>query len=448
MRMGKYEMGRTLGEGHFGKVRLARHADTGRPFAIKILDRQRILAMKIHDQIKREIATLKLLKHPNVVRLYEVSASKTKIYMVLEYVNGGELFDKIALKGKLTEKEGRKLFQQLIDAVGYCHEKGVYHRDLKPENVLVDAKGNIKVSDFGLSALPQNQQKDGLLHTTCGSPNYIAPEVLLNKGYDGSISDVWSCGVILYVMLTGNLPFDDQNVVVLYQKILKGNAHIPKWLSQGAQDILRKILDPNPVTRIDVDGIRAHDWFKQGYAPAMPFSDDEEDISMDEDSLNITEVTYHNDIQDKIAINQINAFQLIGMSSCLDLSGFFEKEDVSERKIRFASNYSPAYLFEKIESIVRKMGFQVHKSNGKLKVIQDCKGLANSRGQESLLISAEVFEINEYLYVVELKKSSGDCSLYRKLCETLSEDLGTCKSQQFLKQDSIRQDIGRYNSSF
>ncbi|CAM0152318.1 unnamed protein product [Urochloa decumbens] len=410
MRMGKYEMGRTLGEGHFGKVRLARHADTGRAFAIKILDRQRILAMKIDEQIKREIATLKLLKHPNVVRLYEVSASKTKIYMVLEYVNGGELFDKIALKGKLTEKEGRKLFQQLMDAVGYCHEKGVYHRDLKPENVLVDAKGNIKVSDFGLSALPQNQQKDGLLHTTCGSPNYIAPEVLLNKGYDGSMADIWSCGVILYVMLTGNLPFDDQNVVVLYQKILKGNAHIPKWLSQGAQDMLRKILDPNPITRIDVDGIRAHDWFKQGYAPAVPFNDDE-DISRDEGSLNMT-------------------------------------EDASERKIRFASDHSPAYLFEKIESIVRKIGFQVHKSNGKLKVIQDCKGPANCRGQETLLISAEVFEINDSLYVVELKKSSGDCSLYRKLCETLSEDLGICKRQQFLKQDSIKQEIGRYNSSF
>ncbi|ONM59997.1 CBL-interacting serine/threonine-protein kinase 1 [Zea mays] len=264
-------------------------------------------------------------------------------------------------------------------------------------------------------------QKDGLLHTTCGSPNYIAPEVLLNKGYDGSVSDVWSCGVILYVMLTGSLPFDDQNMVVLYQKILKGNAHIPKWLSQGAQDLLRKILDPNPITRVDVDGIRAHDWFKQGYAPSAPFNDDEEDINVDEeDSLNMTE----NGIQDKIAINQINAFQLIGMSSCLDLSGFFEKEDASERKIRFASNYPPAYLFEKIESIVRKMGFQVHKSNGK------------------------VFEINESLYVVELKKSSGDCSLYRKLCETLSEDLGTCKSQQFLKQDSIRQEIGRHNSSF
>ncbi|KAL6841757.1 hypothetical protein ACP4OV_028269 [Aristida adscensionis] len=414
MRMGKYEMGRTLGEGHFGKVKLARHAETGRAFAIKILDRHRVLAMKVDEQIKREIATLKLLRHPNVVRLYEVSASKTKIYMVLEYVNGGELFDKIALKGKLSEKDGRKLFQQLMDAVSYCHEKGVYHRDLKPENVLVDAKGNIKVSDFGLSALPQHQRKDGLLHTTCGSPNYIAPEVLLNKGYDGAMSDIWSCGVILYVMLTGNLPFDDQNMVALYQKIMKGNAHIPKWLSQGAQDMLRKILDPNPITRIDADGIRAHEWFKQGYAPAVPFHDDE-DISMDVGSLNMTEMTHRNDTQDNIAINQINAFQLIGMSSCLDLSGFFEKEDVSERKIRFASNYSPVYLFEKIESIVTKLGFQIQKGNGKLKVIQDCKGPANPRGHESLLVSAEVFEINESLYVVELKRSSGDCSLYRQV---------------------------------
>ncbi|GJN10893.1 hypothetical protein PR202_ga29034 [Eleusine coracana subsp. coracana] len=408
MLMGKYEMGRTLGEGHFGKVKLARHSETGHPFAIKILDRHRILAMKIDEQIKREIATLKLLKHPNVVRLFEVSASKTNIYIVLEYVNGGELFDKIALKGKLSEKAGRKLFQQLMDAVSYCHEKGVYHRDLKPENVLVDAKGNIKVSDFGLSALPQNQWKeDGLLHTTCGSPNYIAPEVLLNRGYDGSMSDIWSCGVILYVMLTGNLPFDDENVVALYQK---GNAHIPKWLSPGAQDILQKILDPNPITRIDVDGIMAHDWFKQDYARAVPFHDD--DDNTDEGGINVTE---HNDAHDNIAINKMNAFQLIGMSSCLDLSGFFEKEDVSERKIRFASNYSPAYLFEKMECIVTEMGFQAHKGNGKLKVIQDCKGPATSRGCESLLISAEVFEINESLYVVELKRSSGDCSLYRQV---------------------------------
>jgi 5'-AMP-activated protein kinase catalytic alpha subunit len=211
--------------------------------------------------------------------------------MVLEYVNGGELFEKIALKRKLSEKEGRKLFQQLMDAVSYCHEKGVYHRDLKPENVLVDAKGNIKLSDFGLSAFTQHQRKDGLLHTTCGSPNYIAPEVLLNRGYDGSMSDIWSCGVILYVMLTGNLPFDDDNMVVLYQKILKGTVHIPKWLSPGAQDILRKILDPNPITRLGIDGIRAHDWFNQSYTPAVPF-DDDDDNYIGDDSPQMTKVAY------------------------------------------------------------------------------------------------------------------------------------------------------------
>nr|CAD1816838.1 unnamed protein product [Ananas comosus var. bracteatus] len=160
-----------------------------------------------------------------------VLASKTRIFLVLEHVTGGELFDKIESKGRISEHEGRKLFQQLIDAVSYCHDRGVYHRDLKPENVLLDAKGNIKISDFGLSALPQQFGVDGLLHTTCGSPNYVAPEVLANRGYDGAKSDLWSCGVILYVILTGCLPFDDQNLTLLYHKISKSEVHIPKWLS-------------------------------------------------------------------------------------------------------------------------------------------------------------------------------------------------------------------------
>jgi len=273
---GKYEIGRTLGEGNFGKVKYARDVATGEPFAIKILDRKKILSLKFDDQIKREIGTLKLLKHPNVVRLHEVSASKTKIYMVLEYINGGELFDRIDMKGKLIEDEARRLFQQLIDGVSYCHEKGVYHRDLKPENVLIDTKGIIKISDFGLSALPQHLGNDGLLHTTCGSPNYIAPEVLTNRGYDGSMSDIWSCGVILYMMLVGNLPFEDRNIVVLYQKIIKGEAKIPKWLSVGAQILLKRILDPNPKTRIDMAGIKSNDWFNKDYIPAVPYEEEEE----------------------------------------------------------------------------------------------------------------------------------------------------------------------------
>ncbi|KAH9766565.1 CBL-interacting serine/threonine-protein kinase 1 [Citrus sinensis] len=408
MRLGRYELGRTLGEGNFGKVKFAQDLDSGLPFAVKILEKNRIIHLKITDQIKREIATLKLLKHPNVVRLHEVLASKSKIYMVLEYVTGGELFDKIlssglvvqASKGRLQEAEGRKLFQQLIDGVSYCHNKGVFHRDLKD---------------------------DGLLHTTCGSPNYVAPEVLANRGYDGATSDIWSCGVILYVILTGYLPFDDRNLAVLYQKIFRGDFKLPKWLSPGAQNLLRKILEPNPVKRITIAGIKADEWFEQDYTPANP-DDDEEDIFVDNEAFSMHEVPSDGD-RTPGSPPLINAFQLIGMSSCLDLSGFFEKEDVSERKIRFTSNHSAKDLLERIEDIVTEMGFRVQKKNGKLKATQEHKP---QKSLGSLSVAAEVFEISPSLYVVELRKSYGDPTVYRQLCNKLSSDLGLPPSQELL----------------
>ncbi|XP_031497832.1 CBL-interacting protein kinase 1 [Nymphaea colorata] len=429
MRLGKYEIGRTLGEGNFGKVKYATNVETGKGFAVKILEREKILQLKITEQIKREIRTLKLLKHPNVVRLYEVLASKTKIYMVLEYVKGGELFDKIAMNGRLKEREGLMLFQQLVDGVSYCHDKGVFHRDLKPENVLVDARGNIKISDFGLSALPQHLRDDGLLHTTCGSPNYVAPEVLANRGYDGATADIWSCGVILYVILTGCLPFDDRNLAVLYQKIFKGDVMIPKWLSPGAQHMMRRILDPNPKTRITAAEIKEDKWFKQGYSPAAPEEDDDDGLLDMHDLDEAFSFSEAEQVRDGKAPAFINAFQLIGMSSSLDLSGFFEKEDASERKIRFTSNYSAKELLEKIEDIVTQMGFHVLNKNGKLKVVQSRKDL---KGPGSLCIMTEVFELNPSLYVVELRKSSGDIALYRQLCTKLANDLGVSRSQPLL----------------
>ncbi|PHT48719.1 CBL-interacting protein kinase 17 [Capsicum baccatum] len=430
MRLGKYEVGKTLGEGNFGKVKYAKHVDSGKSFAIKILDKSRILDLRSTDQIKREIGTLKLLKHPNVVRLYEVLASKSKIYMVLEYVNGGELFDRIVSKGKLSEAQGRKLFQQLVDGVCYCHDKGVSHRDLKLENVLIDSKGNTKITDFGLSALPQHFRDDGLLHTTCGSPNYVAPEILSNRGYDGATSDTWSCGVILYVILTGYLPFDDRNLAVLYQKILKGDVHIPKWLSAGAKNLIKRILDPNPHTRITMAQIKEDGWFKQDYIPVNP---DEEDLESDDHASTDDQVFTMQetplDAQRDPESHLINAFQLIGMSSCLDLSGFFEKEDVSERKIRFTSSLSPKQLLERIENMVTQMGFHVQKRHGRLKVMQEQKG---HKSATSLLVVAEVFEISPSLYVVELQKSSGDSTVYRQLCNRLSNDLGVHRSEELL----------------
>ncbi|XP_011071316.1 CBL-interacting serine/threonine-protein kinase 1-like [Sesamum indicum] len=430
MRLGKYELGRILGEGNFGKVKYARNLESGQPFAIKILEKNRILDLKITDQIKREIGTLKLLKHPNVVRLYEVLASKAKIYMVLEYVNGGELFERIASKGKFTEAKGRKLFQQLIDGVSYCHNKGVFHRDLKLENVLIDASGSIKITDFGLSALPQHLRDDGLLHTTCGSPNYVAPEILSNKGYDGASSDTWSCGVILYVILTGYLPFDDRNLAVLYQKIFKGEAQIPKWLSPGAKNLIKRILDPNPHTRITLGEIKENDWFKQDYTPLDPMEEEEEENVCIDDEVSSINDTPSDAEKDPDSHTLINAFQLIGMSSCLDLSGFFEKEDVSERKIRFTSHHSPKELLERIENTVIQMGFHVQKKNGKLKVVQERKG---QKAPGCLSVAAEVFEISPSLYVVELQKAYGDPLVYRQLCNKLSNELGVSRSEEQLE---------------
>ncbi|XP_020090729.1 CBL-interacting protein kinase 8 isoform X3 [Ananas comosus] len=183
---------------------------------MKVLDRSTIIKHKMVDQIKREISIMKLVRHPHVVRLHEVLASRTKIYIILEFITGGELFDKIVHRGKLSEADSRRYFQQLIDGVDFCHTKGVYHRDLKPENLLLDSQGNLKISDFGLSALPD--QGVSLLRTTCGTPNYVAPEVLSHKGYNGAIADIWSCGVILYVLLAGYLPFDEVDLTTLYSK--------------------------------------------------------------------------------------------------------------------------------------------------------------------------------------------------------------------------------------
>ncbi|KAL8253129.1 hypothetical protein R6Q59_036823 [Mikania micrantha] len=201
--MERYELGRLLGQGTFAKVYYGRNTRTGQGVAIKVIDKEKVLRVGLTNQIKREISIMRLVKHPNILELYEVMATKTKIYFALEYAKGGELFDKVS-KGRLKEQIARKYFQQLINAVDFCHSRGVYHRDLKPENLLLDENDNLKVSDFGLSALAESKHQDGLLHTTCGTPAYVAPEVINRKGYEGDKADIWSCGVILYVLLTGS----------------------------------------------------------------------------------------------------------------------------------------------------------------------------------------------------------------------------------------------------
>ncbi|XP_060174638.1 SNF1-related protein kinase catalytic subunit alpha KIN10-like isoform X2 [Lycium barbarum] len=254
-----YRLGKTLGHGSFGKVKIAEHLLTGHKVAIKILNRRKMKTLDMEEKLRREIKIGSLFVHPHVIRLYEVIETPSDIYVVMEYVKSGELFDYIVQKGRLQEDEARHLFQQIIAGVEYCHRNRVVHRDLKPENLLLDARGNVKIADFGLS----NIMRDGhFLKTGCGSPNYAAPEVVSQKFYAGPEVDVWSCGVILYALLCGRLPFDDENIPNLFKKIMGGLYTLPTHLSPLARDLIPRMLIVDPMKRISIPDIRQHQWFK------------------------------------------------------------------------------------------------------------------------------------------------------------------------------------------
>lgn len=414
-RVGKYELGRTLGEGTFAKVKFARNTETNKNFAIKIINKEKILKHKMLQQIKREISTMKLIKHPNVVQLHEVMASKTNIYIVLEFVTGGELFDKIFHRGKLKEDDARRYFQQLINAVDYCHSRRVYHRDLKPENLLLDAQGNLKVSDFGLSALPQQLRADGLLHTTCGTPNYVSPEVLNDKGYSGATADLWSCGVILYVLMAGYLPFDEQNLNTLYKKIHKADFTCPAWFSSGARKLILRILDPKPETRITIPEILQNDWFKRGYKPAQ-FTEDE-DINLEDVDAVFNDQTEHLVKEEKETKPvAMNAFELISMSQGLNLSNLFEKQKgLVKRETRFTSKHPAKEIVLKIEQTAKPLGFIVQKKNYKMKLQGEISGRKGC-----LSVATEVFEVAPSLFMVEVRKAGGDTLEFHKFYSNLS----------------------------
>lgn len=237
---------------------VATHSLTGHRVAMKIINRRKISSMDMGARVKREIQYLKLLRHPHIIKLYEVITTPGDIVMVIEYAPR-ELFQYIVDRGRMPEAEARRFFQQIIAAIEYCHRHKIVHRDLKPENLLLDDQDNVKIGDFGLS----NIMTDGdFLKTSCGSPNYAAPEVISGKLYAGPEIDIWSCGVILYVMLCGRLPFDDEYIPTLFKKINSGIYSLPAYLSPDAASLLSSMLVVDPVKRITVAEIRQLPWFQ------------------------------------------------------------------------------------------------------------------------------------------------------------------------------------------
>ncbi|XP_033115584.1 maternal embryonic leucine zipper kinase-like isoform X2 [Anneissia japonica] len=258
----RYHLKETVGSGGFAKVKLATHILTGEKVAIKIMDKRQL--GDDLPRVKTEIKALQELVHQHICTLYEVVETEKKIFMVMEYCPGGELFDYIVAKDRLREEEARAFFRQIVSAVAFIHFNGYAHRDLKPENLLLDEEQSLKLIDFGLAAKP----KGGMSHhltTCCGSPAYAAPELISGKQYLGAEADVWSMGVLLYALLCGFLPFDDENVAHLYRKIQKGDYDEPEWLSDGCKEILKRMLQVNPKRRISITQLIEHPWVTKSF---------------------------------------------------------------------------------------------------------------------------------------------------------------------------------------
>ncbi|CAN0853470.1 CBL-interacting serine/threonine-protein kinase 20 [Linum grandiflorum] len=358
------------------------------------------------EQIKRKISVTRLVRHPNVVHLFEVMASrskiyfvievmasKSKIYFIMELARGGELFNRIiaARGGRLKEETARKYFQQLIAAVEFCHSRGVYHRDLKPENLLLDEQGNLKVSDFGLSAI-RDDDPTRLLHTTCGTPAYVAPEVV------------------------------DLNLMELYRKIARGKFKCPNWINPDARKLVTRILDPSPARRITIAGIMSNSWFLKGFkkieTPRSPQGNERRDLLRDVEAA--FEDGNKNDDEESTDLLRpafYNAFDIISLSRGFDLSGLLDGGGrIRERESRFTTRRTAEEIVNKFEEIAVNGGFEARRENGGGTTAVKLEGREEGR-KGQLVIDAEIFEVTPAFHVVEVKKVAGDTLEYVEFCD-------------------------------
>eukprot|EP01102_Stenamoeba_stenopodia_P007388 TRINITY_DN206_c0_g8_i1.p1 TRINITY_DN206_c0_g8~~TRINITY_DN206_c0_g8_i1.p1 ORF type:complete len:898 (-),score=181.60 TRINITY_DN206_c0_g8_i1:97-2790(-) len=311
--VGNYDLGRTIGKGQFGKVKIARHVLTGEKVAVKII-RKFMLDDNTMKLVRREINIMKLLKHPHIIRLYEVMETEKLLFLIMEYASGGEVLDFIVAHGRLQEPLARRFFQQIVLALEYCHARCVVHRDLKAENLLLDSDLSIKIIDFGLS----NHFTPGqMMKTFCGSPTYAAPELIQKKEYCGPEADVWSLGVVLYVFVCGALPFNGHDFLSLFTKILNGDYQIPDHVSPDCRDLIQRMLVVNPEFRATLDDVKNHRWLSsETYAipDNPPALDTIKSLEVDPSSLDET-ILKHMEIfgysreavESSIRANQCNA---------------------------------------------------------------------------------------------------------------------------------------------
>mmetsp|Transcript_14539 Transcript_14539/g.37132 ORF Transcript_14539/g.37132 Transcript_14539/m.37132 type:complete len:401 (-) Transcript_14539:41-1243(-) len=320
VRIGPYILSDTIGQGALGKVKLAIHIESKKEYAVKVFDKADVKANQLTSQIARQFSIMKMIDHRNIIKLREVLNSPKKLYMVMDLVRGNEIFKLLEQKGPLDEITAMGYFHQLIEAVEYCHKKGIYHRDLKPEKLLIDFDGTLKLSGFAVSAMAD--PKDNLLHTSVGTPLYAAPELLAvtsTTGYSGAKVDVWSSGVILYLFLTGELPFYDETMQGLFELIRAANPEYPPSFPESAKDLCSKMLTLDPDARIDIAGVKQHPWFLKNGTKKLSL------VVQPDSSSNSTREIF----ADSIELHADNKAPRRGSDLSNDGSGIFNTRDIS-----------------------------------------------------------------------------------------------------------------------
>ncbi|KAJ1255577.1 hypothetical protein BS78_K185200 [Paspalum vaginatum] len=450
--MGRYELRKVLGKGSFAKVYHARNVETGEEVAIKIMDKDHLAKSgAVPEQVTREIEIMHRVRHPHVVRIHEVMANKKSIFVVMEFVRGGSLdacLIRYAGRG-IGEASARRVFQQLVSALEYCHSLGVYHRDIKPDNILIDDTGSIKVADFGLSALVGTAQQEALLHTVCGTPMYLAPEVLLRRGYDGAKADIWACGVVLFALAAGRFPFNRKDTS-LYHRIHRCDYHCPPWFSGSLMRLVRRLLCPDPARRITMQQIKETPWFKKGFKEIPQSLGEPEQYDFDSDSENDSTVSLASsseDVSSPVACVQhcghssrmhtsvsapslttfeststaavqgqprmcrpksLNAFDIIASSPSLSLSGLFEEPG---EQMRFVSSAPVSKILSKLEEIAGHISFMARTKEYHMSIEE-----TNNGNKGALLISAKIFELTPKLIMIRVCKKAGDNTVYQQFC--------------------------------